>query len=164
MNNIPFDNLYKFMAISGLATFLLIVGYWYESGKEGVIEYITAGAVVKEIGVEIEYLSQYLEYYRKYEKDEAKAKKYFLDKNKEIDLRNIKRKESQSIRDYYDSLEGVHNIVFGIGSLGAFLLSFFGFLLWYFRLQKYKDELVKTESTDKALKQERANSRGLARR
>ena len=146
MNNIPFDNLYKFMAISGLAAFLLIVGYWYESGKERVLESIHAHTEVKEIGVEIDYISQYLEYYRQHEKDKVKAKKYFLDKNKEIELRNIKKEEAKKIQKYYEGLEGIHSLLFGLGASGSFLLSFLGFLLWYFKLQRHQDALAIKDS------------------
>lgn len=135
------------MAISGLVSLLVIIGYWHHEDQKRVLESYDYLYEVKEIGIEIEYLSEYLDYYRISEKDEAKAKKFFIDKNKEIDIRNLQKEKAQELSEYYQGLAGVYGFSLLIGFFLSASLSIAGFGLWYFRVQMFQDLELAEKST-----------------
>jgi hypothetical protein len=148
MNNIPFDNLYKFMAISGLVCLIAIAGYWHHEEEQRVLESYDYLYEVMEINVELKYLLEYLQYYREIEQDETEAKKFFIDKTKEIDIRSLQKEKAQDLKEYYDGLAGVYGISLFIGFLLSSSLSISGFSLWYYKVQRFQDAELSDKSTN----------------
>lgn len=138
-SQIPQDNLYKFMAISGLASLLALIFYWYQAGSDRVISVIDYAQEVKEVGIDLNYLDQELDYYRSIEKDDKKAKWHYIQTMKAIDKSQALLKTSQDKLEYADGkaeAEGYIMVFLGVLSL---ILMCSGFSLWYWRLQRYLD-------------------------
>ena len=141
-SQIPQDNLYKFMAISGLASLLALIFYWYQSGSERVISVIDYAQEVEEVGIDLKYLDQELDYYRAIEKDEKKAKWHYIQTMKAIDKRQVLRETSQDKLEYAEGKAEIEGCIIVFLGVLSFVLMCLGFSLWYWRLQRYLDASI----------------------
>jgi hypothetical protein len=126
--NLPTDNLYKFIAISGVTlciSCLALNTFAYQNFSERRVELLGQLQSIKsdqdEINVSVETL------------DISK---------KQIDAVKTKLEsagnEVRALREPFDKSTRWYNAGAIIGFLGAI----FGFVLWYFRVQKYEDILL----------------------
>ena len=149
--NVPTDNLYKFMAITGLLTTFISVGV-FEYAIEKV-SMSTDQVMLEATKLEIEStkVSQDLD---RLDKEIGKIRlistiqkinekiqvQENLNTENKILLAEIKSRNLQNIR--HAKLLKEYYFLYVLGVLGGLTLSFWGFRLWYTRVQKIEDELL----------------------
>lgn len=181
----PTDNLYKFMALSGIVliiAFIVPLLFFHQTG----MEYLEQVRGSKELEVQEKFVNQRLETLKLRDK-EAKDEKQELQKrlaglnpasnsteidklevrikeaNREIDSiadssyelslnlalkqAQVNSEETVSLNRRRDSRVAI--VVGAIWVILGFFLSVFGFPLWYIKLQRHQDRVVKKEAEDK---------------
>lgn len=145
---LPHDNLYKFMAMSGLVSFLAVSYFWYQN-SEGEVDFAHENLQqVNQISIDLKYLEKELEHYRYFEKDEKKARWHFIQSMKEIEkkqaLRESKQQKIDSAKGKFDFVQSVA----GFFMFASYLLMAWGFRMWYVRLQRHLDIMVSKDSVN----------------
>lgn len=140
----PTDNLYKFIAISGLLIFLASFVFPQILGRE----YVTKVAEVEGGLRVLENESAYITRLRSQSDDQNQK----AEDNSEIKQREARFDKVAEVRKKHEISKALSAEVrrwklFGIigMSLGIVLMAG-GFYLWYSRLQKYQDKLLKREA------------------
>lgn len=128
INSLPTDNLYKFVALSGIALILFSVAY--------------IKPMLMELDVEQTQLIAEIEYYSQL-KDEGKNLEKILSHEKLLEW-HIKTKVLEKKIEQVNELT-IHARV-SIW-LGCFLM-YIGFQLWYYRVQKPIDAAVKNKAKE----------------
>jgi len=149
---VPTDNLYKFMALSGIV--LLVASafprYWQAKLE---FELIRVQGEKRKVTKKKEWAHADMDYLLtksnklkeetsewKEAKDLAAAEPQLIEKKRQ----EIQEKE---ISQRLDVIRRLKYVIAGGRWVGA-ILSVFGFLLWYHKLQKYQDKIVKKQATD----------------
>lgn len=163
--NLPTDNLYKFIAISGLILIFLstVLPAWTIHNMqleqieiEGEIDLnIFKTKLLEEETKRMQKLDEYLESlsptrYRKLMKSEDKLSKE-LERTREtiMDLQNKNMQiniKNKKVKYFVDKITQM-KLVFIIGNFIGTMFTYYGFSLWYRRLQKYQDQIIKNEAT-----------------
>ncbi|MEK0337966.1 MAG: hypothetical protein QQN41_11090, partial [Nitrosopumilus sp.] len=188
---LPTDNLYKFMALSGIMLMLLVFipVYRVHSLTTEAME-ITGEIAV--IGIEADYLKEKVSYLKD-EKDElvAKSKKLLIE-SEAIDSEKVQSEDNMSehreliekgLAEIYQKgmlileLTNEQEILLAesnnkneiviykykindrmlllarIIACGGIALAAYGFILWYRKLQRYQDRIVKNQAEKQQLKE-----------
>jgi len=144
--NLPTDNLYKFVALSGLVIFLLSVIYPQTEVWDIEIEILRLSGEGKEIDYllnEIEDDSDELVDIKLLTADEKKA---LVQNLVDLGLKSIKLETALDEINIRNERIGSLLIKMYVGiALGSAMMCF-GFLSWYHRVQKYQDEIIKKEA------------------
>ena len=155
---IPTDNLYKFLAISGLC--LIIVGstfpfrYAYETYKQ--VHQLSGEIGVMEL--EMKYLEEQTgslegkqdslnpstpaEHSPEINKENISLKGL----SKELQIKILQLKNKNDLFLLQSKLARMFVFMGGLSTGTGFCLAFVGFYFWYHRLQKYQDKIVEYES------------------
>lgn len=147
-SSIPTDNLYKFMAITGLVLIILSL-YWYNKNlREIALESIELRSQVQlmaEKNFILDEKKKIVEAIKNSTSEEALA---ILNQRAEL------LREAPTITKRWEQLFFMANefkkqkwIIFAVIVLGVGITTV-GFYLWYIRLQKYQDILMKKEAGD----------------
>ena len=136
LDKFPTDNLYKFLAISGLAIFLISILYPYFRIHELGIRIIEAELKIRVLGLDVDNLAQ----------DSHPSREAVL--QKQIKLEELQNNQNINRFLLNELLLVRHFAQFGI--LAGFVLSVLGFHLWYTRLQFYQDKMIKAQSEAKS--------------
>lgn len=146
----PTDNLYKFLSIAGL--FVIVVSlsipvYFILGMRQKLTEFRTEAAV---LSVELKYLKQDAEQVST-EKD--KRGRSAMEDNperraklKELEIREARLNQAVTEADWTSRMMHILMAFIGVGSVAGGILTGKGFALWYYRLQRYQDEIVKTQA------------------
>lgn len=132
----PTDNIYKFMAITGLLLIILGITYPYKELNKNIAEIYKLNSQANLILLdkkELFYSKQLSE-----QEYNAKLRQY----NEKL----IKLNEDQGIFNAHKNQTGLSIIIGLCGVVIGFLLALLGFILWYKKLQKYLDVIIKTKS------------------
>ena len=149
--NLPTDNLYKFMALSGLILIILSAVFPLWLLHNIGLEHIEIKKELDLLDIEERYLRE--------EQEEAREGLKALPPNKKIEAR---RSIDEKAKDYSKKLmqtkgnfEKMKYLVSEAKKLKIFscigagvgaIVTYCGFLLWYRRLQKYQDQIIKSEA------------------
>jgi hypothetical protein len=163
MSNLPTDSFYKFCALAG--TVIIIFSFYiYWTSKQNMIKQINEFNLQKAIlNVETKYLideikdmkelNDYLNEQKKPSKhielELKRSLKESSEKGKELE---IKTAELTSMRDSTLRLTKEYdffNLNCGIALILGFVLSVYGYLNWYFRIQIYQDQILKSAANGK---------------
>lgn len=163
--NPPTDNLYKFISISGLLIFLVSFIFPRYLNKEYVLLYGEIKGELRSMENEIESLDNSIvsddsiraqipllllhpslpNLFQKLLSDEL-----YKSKNLRKEMRDLVKKWETS-EALYSEIENWRKIgYYGIGC--GLILMIIGFALWYLRLQKYQDMILKNEALTKSSK------------
>ncbi len=145
--NLPTDNLYKFMALSGLILFVFsfFVPFWLMHNiklktleiKEELDLLDIEEKYLKEIHEDIEALPS---------NKRRKAIKLNEERFKDYSKKLMQTRRKVETMKYLDSMRRDIRILALVGiSLGV-IFTYCGFFLWYKRLQKYQDQIIKNEA------------------
>jgi len=144
--NLPTDNLYKFIALVGVVVLLAASYFPIIKARELRLAKIEIEGQMRLLEIEVQHLQDTSKQLGSNEtigdcnREELVGKAYKLKmKNEEIKT-NSKKVEVIGI-DY----ELIRKIQVA-GMILGFILSAFGFFLWYFRIQKYQDKQLKKNS------------------
>ena len=144
--NLPTDNLYKFIALVGVVVLLAASYFPIIKARELRLAKIEIEGQMRLLEIEVQHLQDTTKQLGSNEtigdcnREELVGKAYKLKmKNEEIKT-NSKKVEVIGI-DY----ELIRKIQVA-GMILGFILSAFGFFLWYFRIQKYQDKQLKKNS------------------
>jgi cell division protein FtsB len=166
----PTDNLYKFIALSGVAIIILSMYFpnmlalqYYEADAKLDLEIHKAKAELDFSKKEVKTLEQIVDNYNFgkteensrlegklslfYSREEIKKKYERL--NELIKEADIKDAEIQKLQSHVKTLWTLHRRILYVSYASDFLgwlLAFFGFYLWYKRVQIYHDKILKRES------------------
>ena len=144
---LPTDNLYKFLALTGLVVALASVIFPYSKEYDSAIDMMEILQERKLLVIETKYLKVEVEAIRKTE-THGDASIQLLEKLKEIELRDAlltaKREQQDYIQLHIELLNKYSKRSFVIG----IILSALGFLLWYFKVQRYQDKRLKKRGDD----------------
>lgn len=129
INNLPTDNLYKFIALSGLV--LIFYSSFY------------IRPLIWEVEIEVARLATEIEVIEMAEDVEApEAKKLVtLEKLKNMKVKNAVTKQKH---EKYKSLHNENKLLVFIG----LLLTCLGFYLWYYRVQRPIDQKLKNDAAN----------------
>lgn len=132
--NIPTDNLYKFLAISGLIIFIFFT-YFAESTKEKYLnEFYILDKDNKILTLEKSVVSNDFDKQLEIKKDSLELENRYTFLSKNWDKFIHKR----------------FKLYFWLGFLGT-SISIFGFIMWYLKTQKYQNEIIKNEAYKSAI-------------
>lgn len=141
---IPTDNLYKFVALGGLALMIFSVTYPTNKALELQLNTITLRAEIEKLKVEVENL----------DKDVSRAEKKKNDDLTDAEIKSlIKTLTEQKIKriDVEANINKVdaqkhwliaYLLAAGIGVMLGSFATFKGFSLWYSRVQKPNDQKI----------------------
>jgi hypothetical protein len=153
----PTDNMYKFMAIFGLTIAL---------GSYVVVDWRVSNKALEKISLDREKLKYETE--RSYDSDVMKAygdQIDEIDKEKNPDLKQIselteiydktaqqyfQNEKNKVLDSEYKNVDDdikLLNNALKYGIIVGSVLTVIGFILWYFKLQRYQDNLIKKEAT-----------------
>jgi hypothetical protein len=139
--NLPTDNLYKFISLSGVALFFVGVGFLFVEQKSFLDRYTG----LREISARIVYqTSQYIEPTLK--NPTRLTPSEIRQRIRVLDSLYAEQKTKQSVIEMQNTDHGIIQIacVLAIG-LGL-LIAERGFRLWYDRVQKYQDVILRNEA------------------
>jgi len=140
---LPTDNLYKFLALSGLAIAIFVLVFPMIRISEIRLKLVEVKTQSKVLAVEIEELK---------EDTDRWAKKTSLSPEGTASLRKRLielRIKGVEIRGRFEQIKSLNRdldysmILIWVGLPLGMLISFLGFLLWYFRVQKPNDLLLR---------------------
>lgn len=157
--NFPTDNLYKFIAISGLILILVSMVIPFIKSEEILLQTQKDSLKLSIFEIQSKYLDENVEFLKsRMEKllEENKDTK-FTNEDKEdaiklqndlmqleIDLANIKNKNNIT-EESLNTLRNLRKTFSLVGVLG-FVLATFGFLMWYVKLQFHLDKIIEKQS------------------
>lgn len=140
--SIPTDNLYKFIALGGLALMIFSVTYPANKALELHLDTIAVNAQVKKLTIEVENLEREItrvETTKVIERTDAEIKllreKVTEQKFKSVDIRVSF--EKAIVQMYWLR---AYSIAAGLGLVLGIIFSNIGFILWYRRVQKPNDQ------------------------
>ena len=143
--SLPTDNLYKFLALAGLA--LLLFSFWYTDVKtselsfkiaEGKGEMAVLKVYIDELPKEInstEVVTKPKSVNDENSKELSKQRHEYLIKDAQL------KAKVEILTVLLEDIE-FHHKVFAVGAFIGGFMSYFGFLLWYRRVQKPNDMLL----------------------
>ena len=146
MPNLPTDNLYKFTAIVGVVVLLVSVYFPIIKSRELKLAMIEIENQTKILRIETEYLEYITKNIksakedRKIEKEDIVSKSFIIKSKLQEILSKTKQLDILE-EDYYIIIK-LQKICMLIG----LILSISGFILWYFKIQKYLDRQLKKQS------------------
>lgn len=170
--NLPTDNLYKFLALTGVFLVLLCFGLLeYRLSRQ--VELNTEISLGKEaIGFLERDLQRFGEKLSKELEQAAKNQRelteysisLLIDEQKYLENQSRKarqdmlalRKISDTAENYYERTKGLSPILLSGGILGI-IIAFLGFYYWYERLQKYQDMLLRYQALESARQSTKAD-------
>lgn len=126
LTGLPTDSLYKFMALSGVVTMLLVSWFYFTQKIQLELRLVDHGSYAHKLGDEVAALQ-----------GEARAKKL----HEAQELIKADHEKHQILVSNLGMLRWM--MVIGV-SLGAFL-AFEGFWLWFHRIQKFQDLLLQKQ-------------------
>lgn len=146
MINPPTDNLYKFIAISGVVILIMSVGFPFSKATN---------LSIKEAEITADYIRLLEE--SKFGDDSGTLFTGNPKKSKEhTDFLNKQTKESNRTLREIEQKERIFKIfkqeirfytwVGAVGATFGFAVSLWGFFLWYSRVQKYEDIILKSRT------------------
>ncbi|UTW13083.1 hypothetical protein [Marinobacterium rhizophilum] len=124
IDNLPVDNLYKFIALSGLV--LTLFSFFYVE------------PLLREQSVEIAKLNAEVGFYKSKNPEEIKST-YTIEKQVEIEIRIAELKERNL------QIKELNSDAKTFLYFGGFLM-LLGFNLWYLLVQRPKDKILKNEA------------------
>lgn len=130
--NLPTDNLYKFLALSGI--FLCITCLVIKSVEFQSFSAKRANALNQLVDIQRDLDNIVI---TKDTLDEAKKQTQLINTEVEKERNDIK-----ALREPYDQNKSLYNLGIGVG----FFVSIVGFLLWYLKVQRYEDKLLKSNT------------------
>jgi hypothetical protein len=141
-SNLPTDNLYKFMALAGLAIFVFMIYFSFMRGielREKMNEILLERSILK---VEITQSERILTRLKENQNPTVEEFKDLIKIYSDIERRSAILEEKTSIlnqlMDYTDWLYNIRAILFIV----SLFLTVLGFLLWYYRIQRYQDKAL----------------------
>jgi len=151
MPNLPTDNLYKFLALAGLA--IAVLSFWHAEGKLSEIKYKIA-SLEGDVGL-MKVYEDALQKNRDSIRASIKRKSVSDEEMKELYKQHheylLKNAEFQAKTKFVLVLieEGkrVSTLSIWIETIGV-LISYIGFQLWYIRVQKPNDMLLRKQLED----------------
>ncbi len=163
---LPTDNLYKFIAMSGLITLIISFLYPLYFEHEFVLKVLQNTTEATKARVELDHLTEDLNSLIRelasLDKDfkRGKLKEYVIrveqmaitekevkEKGRQIAIKNAEIQGKAEAIDYLKaSTEMIKNYSIGFKIIGL-SLAVFGFYLWYVKLQRYQDKQVKKDAT-----------------
>ena len=141
---LPTDNLYKFLALSGIALFVLSVVITNQSANDALRESDKLRIELAGLQADVQALGE----------DTAYAKTHSdvqHERERLLQLRRqamIGRAESATLDRLIAVAAAYRSLGNWLGSVGGGL-TLLGFVLWYVKLQRHQDEIVRREATAK---------------
>ena len=150
-SNIPTDNLYKFMALFGLAIFLFAIYFSFTQQQQlsdkihiFLLEFETLSVESK---ITDELLSNYNELQNPTPEDYKEIKKVIYDMHRRKAVFDENKRMVNELRDYRKFNRYYEVALLIIGSV----LITIGFSLWYDRLQYYQDIEIRNNARQKVI-------------
>jgi len=157
---LPSDNLYKFIAFAGMTIIILSFVPLYYAHKLK-LDTIDMKEKIENLEIQQKWLNQDIKQFvddiRKLEEQALKEKmpeiqakqREFLEANRKKENALIHIKSQVEKLDYLIKLHWKESVAGVIGSMVGFFLTILGFILWYTKLQKHQDEIIKKEAITK---------------
>lgn len=140
--NLPTDNLYKFMAIAGLA----LIGYCgffaYQQVWELELQILRTETEEKIIAEEWKILNKNLDRLIERGKTTESEWRDVIERALVVITKDIQTKGKKKENDLLNKQLTKHYAILWIGIIGGILLCSFGFFFWYNRIQKPNDLLM----------------------
>jgi hypothetical protein len=143
-SKLPTDNLYKFMALFGVA-FVLFSFYFVHTQIYKFVDKVLEASLEKEIlTVEIKQAEELADDLRKLQNPTKEESKELKEIVHDIERRKVLLQEKERMLAVWNKkikstfLYGDVLVVFG------FIFIFLGFPLWYFRVQRYQDMAIQS--------------------
>ena len=140
MPNFPTDNLYKFLAIAGVSITLFSIYLMFTRAEIGATMRNQLDLEERLIEVEEKQIDESLKKLKQTTGPEAKA----LEKARnDITIRKARLGENApaTTRFLQMSVALVHDLQ--VAHYIGYGIAFFGFVLWYFKVQRYLDKAIK---------------------
>lgn len=153
--NLPTDNLYKFIALSGLAVMALCLILYLQSIESSEIAQGKIQIIEERIAIRQNVLnafSEFIPHVHDSPETEANSQKLFDRIEQEKKARDIVLAELQKEKPMFQVSESAAKLrrkFLSVGMIGGFVTSVIGFVLWYFKLQRYQDFVVMFEAEEK---------------
>jgi septal ring factor EnvC (AmiA/AmiB activator) len=175
--NAPTDNLYKFLALTGLALFVLSIIFPLSQFRDVIRRSTELDGERSLIDVQLDYIESdvaQLSKRRDLSEDELRVleKDFASDceqQNPSPNKRKLSCAEAQQLKDKVREvrvlnkraetnaalLDNLKNeaiflaLVSTVGMIGSIILAVKGFRLWHYRLQRYQDKIIAKEAADK---------------
>ncbi|MFH1315373.1 MAG: hypothetical protein ABIH67_03175 [Candidatus Uhrbacteria bacterium] len=144
--NLPTDNLYKFIALVGVVVLLAASYFPIIKARELRLAMIEIEGKIKSLEIEVQYLQDINKKLEPNESTGDRNKEELLDKAYKLKMKNEElRTNSKKVEVIGIDYECIRKIQ-TYGMIFGFILSAFGFFLWYFKIQKYQDKQLKKNS------------------
>ena len=147
----PTDNLYKFISIAGLLAVIVSLSvpvYFILNTRPRVTEFRIEASV---LSVELKYLKQEIEEMRtgtdNVDRLNTQNNSARRTKLRELEIRQVRLDHAIAEAEWATRIMLILMVCVVLGSAGGGGLAGKGFALWYDRLQRYQDEIVKKQAT-----------------
>ena len=137
-SKLPTDNMYKFLAFSGLAILVFVIVYVAPKRLEIELDVERLKGKTQEIGYEIKHLQSL-------SPDEIQTQ---LGKIHDLGLKTIQLETTlNEISIRHKQIQFFRQIWWFIFP-GASFLFLLGYVFWYFQVQRYQDKILKKQAAD----------------
>lgn len=142
----PTDIIYKFLAISGLILLILSFTIPYFLNRDLSIQIIQTEGDVDKLAKEIGYLEDDIALDDTTTSLSMKQVQFSRERYRQLDLKNMEATTKNNLLIYYtDELNNSQKFKW-IGVSIGLILFVTGFVLWYFKLRRYQDLLIRNEA------------------
>lgn len=145
LSDLPTDNLYKFMALSGVALtiFSCVFPLWMEFSTWEKMDPLRIDIAVMQ--VEVENFKKNISNID-FNNLSADQEKDLGQKTESLSLKNAEIGAKLGILKYYSFRSTLILILMFVPAFLSIFLANAGFVRWYNKLQKYQDEIIETEA------------------
>lgn len=146
-SSLPTDNLYKFIALAGLALLLLLTVYPTKKIYELQLQIVREGTELSILDINEKNWTTDFERLKS-QKNPPRAEVLRLrDRSREMEINAVKlRGKNDEIKAVLGELKKYQWAMY-LGSFVGLTMMVFGFGLWYSRVQKYLDKQLRDGST-----------------
>ena len=141
--NVPTDNLYKFIALSGVALFFFAGGLLFVAQKD----FFDQHAALREVTARMAAENENLTLRDSFPNAVADADTADVERRlRAIDSLLIAYAGKRGVKDVYDTGRTVVIIVCVVMMVAGATIADVGFRLWYKRLQRYQDIIIRADA------------------
>lgn len=146
---LPTDNLYKFLALSGLALLLFSMVYPLNTLNDLELKAVEARTQIKLLELELSVLERNIDAASRKKEPSPDEVARLSDRQQQLKAKAIQNEgERERLTTLVKQLRFAFNGLIG-GLLIGYALAHLGFYLWYVRVQKPADKLARTQGEAK---------------
>lgn len=144
--NLPTDNLYKFIALVGVVVLLVASYFPIIKARELKLAMIEIEGKTRILEIEVQHLPDRTKQLKSNETIGDCNREELVDKAYKLKMKNEELKTNSKKLEVIGIDYEIIRKIQTAGMVLGFILSAFGFFLWYFRIQKYQDKQLKKNS------------------